>query len=270
MVFPTLPVLISRGVALAVDGRRWSHEFFLPSAVSFSPRTDELTGQRNDFVHSPAHLHARSTTLRPSLRRTRRPSTRSPRHRPSISPIATMLTRRVPCLLRSTWVHAARPVVTAGPAAVPCHRHLSGSTKRREESSKASTSAPKASNLVPTPTELLTVLQETIKVSQRRLPPPAILIWTRSRQTHGPLPVSRYMTLCLAHPTLGYYTTKKVFGSEGDFVTSPEISQIFGEVRSNVLLSFDVPTNRRLECSCSHCGMSPSGQPRDARRKSGS
>ncbi|WP_227285110.1 SAM-dependent methyltransferase [Boseongicola sp. H5] len=46
----------------------------------------------------------------------------------------------------------------------------------------------------------------------------------------GPISVSEYMTECLLNPRDGYYTTRDPLGTRGDFITAPEISQMFGEI----------------------------------------
>lgn len=46
----------------------------------------------------------------------------------------------------------------------------------------------------------------------------------------GPMPVWRYMELCLLHPEHGYYVSRDPLGREGDFTTAPEVSQMFGEL----------------------------------------
>ena len=42
--------------------------------------------------------------------------------------------------------------------------------------------------------------------------------------------VTDYMSACLWDDDYGYYATRSVIGSGGDFITAAEISQVFGEI----------------------------------------
>jgi SAM-dependent MidA family methyltransferase len=46
----------------------------------------------------------------------------------------------------------------------------------------------------------------------------------------GPMAVQTYMARCLWDQEYGYYRKQRVFGTSGDFITSAEISQVFGEL----------------------------------------
>lgn len=59
---------------------------------------------------------------------------------------------------------------------------------------------------------------------------------------NGPMAVFDYMALCLGDPEHGYYMAREPFGEAGDFITAPEVSQMFGEM----IGAFVVETWERL------------------------
>ncbi len=46
----------------------------------------------------------------------------------------------------------------------------------------------------------------------------------------GPISIARFMAEAMGHPEWGYYISRDPLGRTGDFITAPEVSQMFGEL----------------------------------------
>ena len=66
----------------------------------------------------------------------------------------------------------------------------------------------------------------------------------RQLEMTGQMPLVEFMHLCLADPKDGYYRVRQAIGRDGDFITAPETSQMFGEL----LGVWAVQTWKQLGC----------------------
>jgi NADH dehydrogenase [ubiquinone] 1 alpha subcomplex assembly factor 7 len=61
-------------------------------------------------------------------------------------------------------------------------------------------------------------------------PTPLAHILAERIAREGPISIRDYMAACLHDPEHGYYRTRAAIGAQEDFITAPEISQVFGEL----------------------------------------
>ncbi|RWR11057.1 class I SAM-dependent methyltransferase [Paenirhodobacter populi] len=79
-------------------------------------------------------------------------------------------------------------------------------------------------------------------------------ILARRIALEGPMRLDHYMAECLLHPDHGYYATRDPFGRAGDFITAPEISQMFGEMLGLCLAQVWLDQGRPAPFALAECG----------------
>ncbi len=75
-------------------------------------------------------------------------------------------------------------------------------------------------------------------------------------ERNGSMPLGEFMSIAMIHPQYGYYINSYPIGADGDFITAPEISQIFGEMIGawviDVWLQMGSPNINLIECGAGY------------------